>query len=263
MLPALWLPHVDTRPSARARLVCCAHAGGGAAPFLRWHTWMPDGITVCPTRRPGRESAFNEPLLRDVPTIAAETVRALQTLPELPCVLLGHSLGAVVAFEVARLLQSAGQPPLMLIASGRAAPQRASAAPPLADLPADRFVEELDLRYGGIPRELKQEPELLEMLLPILRADLAAAESYRFIPGERLRCPILVAHGRADQAVDPRGLPLWAELTDAGHEIVEFAGDHFFPYDPASGFLALLRQRLARLVSASARTSDGHEAVSR
>lgn len=247
MNPSLWLPHVDKRPALRLRLYCCAHAGGGAAPFLRWPAAMPDGVAVCPIRRPGRESAHAEPLLRDVRAIAAGSFRALATLPDLPSVLFGHSLGALVAFELARLLQSVGKTPRLLVVAAKPAPQLVSDAPPLAGLPDERFLHEVDARYGGIPRELKDVPELLAMMLPILRADLAASEGYRFTPGPPLRCPILVCHGRDDRAVDHARLASWSELTEHDTERHEFPGGHFFVHDPGSGFLTLLRARLAEL----------------
>jgi medium-chain acyl-[acyl-carrier-protein] hydrolase len=205
-------------------------------------------VTVCPIRRPGRESAHAEPLLRDVPAIVAGSLRALATVPDLPCVLFGHSLGALVAFELARELQSAGKTPRLLVVAAKPAPQSPTSDPPLAELPDARFLREVDARYGGIPRELKDVPELLAMLLPVIRADITASEGYRHAPGPRLRCPIVVYHGRDDRTVDPANLASWAELTEAGCETHVLPGDHFFPHDPASGFSALLRARLAALV---------------
>lgn len=246
MDPSLWLPNADTRDPARLRLLCFAHAGGGAAPFFRWGAALPE-VAVCPVRRPGRESAHAQPALRDVPAIVAGAMRAIQTLPPSPTALYGHSLGALIAFEVARAMQAAGASPKLLVVSGKPAPQLPPRLPDLAHLPHDRFLRELDELYGGIPQEIKAVPELLEMMLPVIRADMTASEGHRHQPGPRLQCPLVVCHGAEDRAVDPTALQSWGELTEGTFEVLTFPGGHFFPYDAGSGFLATLRSRLARV----------------
>jgi len=243
--PSLWLPSVDNRPSVRLRLLCFAHAGGGAAPFFRWGAAMPAGVAVCPVRRPARETAHAEPPLRDVRSIVAGTMRALQSLPPRPTALFGHSVGGLVAYEVARAMQAAGATPELLVVSARPAPQLPASLPPLAHLPDDQFIRELDSLYGGIPRELLAAPELLALMLPALRADLTASEAYRHTPGPRLRCPLFACHGLSDRAVDPGRVAPWGELTDCEFSARGFPGGHFYVYEPGSGFLAALHGLLA------------------
>lgn len=249
MDPSPWLPSVDTRPSMRLRLLCFAHAGAGATPFLRWGAAMPEDVAVCPVRRPGREGAYAEPALRDTRAIVDATMRALRALPPCPTALLGHSFGGVLAYEVARAMEAAGDAPELLIVSATPAPQIVRSLPRLADLPDERFVREVDARYGGIPDEVKAAPELLELLLPPLRADMAAYEAHRHEPGPPLRCPILAFRGRDDRTVDPQSLARWRELTDRAFEARELPGGHFFAYDRASGFLAAVRARLTRVAA--------------
>lgn len=244
MTPSQWLARVDFRPGVALRLVCFPHAGAGAAPFMRWLPQMPEHVALCPIRAPGRELVWREPLLRDVPSLADGAFAALATLPPKPTVLLGHSLGAAVAFEVARRMEAAGSPPELLIVSAKPPVHLPSRKPLLSGLPDARFVDAVDETYGGIPPEVRAEPELLAMVLPILRADLSASESYRPVPEPRLRCPIRVCYGVDDRAVDPAQLPAWGELTQGALDIESFAGGHFYLFD-SEPFMRGLRAALA------------------
>ncbi len=237
----LWLPFRNQRPKATLRLLCLAHAGGGAAPFVSWNRWLPEAVALCPIRRPGREAAHGQPALTDVPSLVSGMLSALQALPARPTVLLGHSFGALLAFELARRLEAIAQPPRLLIVSGRHAPSEPALGSPLSGLPDPQFIAELDARYGGIPQELKAEPELLAMLLPIIRADLAASEAYRYQPQPRLRCPLFVANGRGDRAVSAAAAQRWRDATSGDCTFEEFRGEHFFLFDPSSGFSDRLR----------------------
>lgn len=244
-----WLANVDLQPSVRVRLLCFAHAGGGATPFFRWGSMMPEGVSVCPVRRPGRESTHAEPLLRDIGALAAGTLQAMERLPPRPTVLFGHSVGGLLAYEVARRMQAMGAAPALLIVSAKPPPQVPATRADLGHLGDAQFLDAVDRIYGGIPKELKAAPELLQMLLPIIRADIVASEAYRHTAGPRLRCPIVVCFGADDRAVDPAGLSAWGELTEGGLEVRGFPGGHFFVYEPGSGFLAAVRELLAPLAA--------------
>lgn len=240
---ATWLSKCETSPPSRLRLVCLSHAGGGAASFLRWNRLLPAGVALCPIRRPGRESAYSEPFLRDVDSLTRGTLAALDSLPPLPVAILGHSFGALLAYELAKALAARGTPAELLVVSGRQAPNVPADGPKLAALPEARFIAELDARYGGIPREIREEPELLAMMLPIIRADLTASEAYRYVEAPKLHCPIVVCNGTADRAVSRERVLPWAEHTDGNCEFLEFPGGHFFLFEP-SGFIEALRERL-------------------
>lgn len=247
MKPSLWLPRIDFRPSIALRLVCFAHAGGGAAPFMRWGRALPDRVAVCPVRRPGRESARSAPLLRDVPTIADGAFAALSTLPAKPTILLGHSLGAAVAYEVARRMEAAGRPPELLMVSAKKPVHLVQRDTPLGGLPDAQFVDAVDARYGGIPQVLRDEPELLALMLPALRADLIASETFRAVVEPRLSCPIQVCYGQDDRAVVADEMGRWGELTTGEATVDVYPGGHFYLFDDGA-FLRRLGDALRRRV---------------
>ncbi|MCA9684261.1 MAG: thioesterase [Myxococcales bacterium] len=238
--PQRWLsPRPVEGLRTRLRLVCSAHAGGGPQVFAGWASALPQTVSLCPLRRPDHGDPGS-----DVHILAHQALEALLTLSPRPMVLYGHSLGAVIAFELARLLDGRGMTPRLLIVSGREAPQSPRLLPPIATLPDERFIAALDERYGGIPTELRDSPDLLIRLLPALRADLAASERYGLRPGPRLRCPLLACHGRFDASVDSEGVDGWAVHTAAGFERHDFPGAHFFPVDPRVAFARWLASRL-------------------
>ena len=142
-----------------------------------------------------------------------------------------HSFGAAIAFEVARRMEAIGQGPLLLIVSGKPPVHLPPSTPRLAHLPDAHFIEALQETYGGIPREVRSEPELLALLLPSIRADLHASESHRPSPSPRLRCPILVCYGREDGALIPEQMPQWQALTEGAIELEPHPGGHFYLFE--------------------------------
>jgi medium-chain acyl-[acyl-carrier-protein] hydrolase len=159
----------------------------------------------------------------------------------------GHSMGALVAFELARRLRALGGPtPLALLVAGMGAPHCPPSRPPARHLPDDEFIVAVD-RYGGLPAAVLESDELLELVLPALRADFEAAETYRYVPGEPLDVPIVAAAGVEDAFVPDGTLEAWADHTSVGCEARRMPGGHFFLHErpELAEFLAGRLQMLA------------------
>ena len=177
--PRFIVPRPVAKP--RVRLYCLPYAGGSASAYHAWARALPDDVELSGVQLPGRSLRIHEPPLRRLP----ELLRAL--LPRLerqdaPYVLFGHSMGALVAFELARGLRHLGAPPPAgLIVSGSRAPERRGASHDLHRLPDEDFLRELR-RFEGLPEEVLRDPELLALTLPALRADFEMIETWQSEP---------------------------------------------------------------------------------
>ncbi len=244
-----WLFLPNPNPQAALRLFCFPYAGAGATVFRRWSAGLPANVEVCALRLPGREGRLREPafdrLAPLVDALAAELLPALDR----PFAFFGHSMGALVAFELARRLRRDGRPgPRRLFVSGRIAPhcQRDRSC---HALPEPQFREELR-RLGGTPREVLEHPELMRVLLPILRADFAVCETYAHEPDEPLGCPITAFGGLDDEMTRREQLEGWAAHTRAGFRLRMLAGNHFFLHSAEARLLQMLADELNSLAAA-------------
>jgi len=213
---------------APRQLFCFAHAGGGPSFFRPWRAPLAPEIAVRRVLLPGREWRLEEQPFRHITELIGPLCAALEPYLDQPYALFGHSMGAVVAYEVARRFTGSSRAaPVCLIVSGRRGPGLGSGRQRLSDLPDDQFVAEVS-RLNGIPPEVLSEPELLSMVLPALRADYELAETYQPLPGGRLDCPVVAYLSTADPEVDHAGVLRWGEVTTGEFAIRVFRGDHFY-----------------------------------
>jgi medium-chain acyl-[acyl-carrier-protein] hydrolase len=227
-----WIPLRKPDPKTQLRLFCFPYAGAGALIFRKWSDALPRDIEVCPIQLPGRGTRLIEPPFTRLPCLVEALARALDPLLDKPFAFFGHSLGALIAFELARQIRRQyGVHPVRLFASAGRAPQIPHRAAPINTLPDGEFLAELR-RLNGTPRELLDHEELMEVMLPILRADFALYETYLYSSEPPLNCPISAFGGLQDRRVSASDLEAWRSQTSAPFSLRMFPGDHFFLKEP-------------------------------
>ena len=243
-----WFLSPKPNPTARLRLFCFPYAGGGAQAFGRWVKHLPSDVEVCLAQPPGRGARMREaPYTKLLPLVEA-AARALAPLTDKPFALFGHSMGALVAFELARLLErERSRGPVQLFASGCRAPQTPSTDRQTFDWPEAEFVEDLR-RLNGTPQEVLESAELMHLLMPLLRADFEVVQTYRYAAGPPLKCPITLFAGEQDTEVRREHLDGWREQTTDAVTFRLFPGDHFFIHSSEPLVLRALRQGLEQLL---------------
>lgn len=213
--------------TARCWFLCFPHAGAGAAAYLGWSRLLPRGVSLRVAQMPGREARFREPAYRDVRALARALRPSVEALAGQPVVLFGHSLGALVAFEVAREMRRAGlPPPAHLYVSGRQAPHVGLRGRATWNLDDDALVAALR-ELGGTPETVLGDPELFSLLAHVLRADLEMNERYEYPPEEPLATPITAFAAASDPRAEPGEVAAWAQHTTGRFAFVQVDGDHF------------------------------------
>lgn len=222
-----WIIRNASAPDSAIRLFCFPYAGGGASVFRQWQSNFPDWIEICPVQLPGRENRISEPLITNLDKLADVASAELAPYFDLPFAFYGHSIGARIAFEVTRnLRRKSGIRPCCLIVSGSRAPHIPEPNP-LHHLPDNEFINELR-RFSGTPEAVLQSKELMEMFLPILRADFSVDETYVYSEDIALDCPVFVFGGTEDVEAKTEELEAWADHTSEEFSLEMIRGDHFF-----------------------------------
>lgn len=234
-----WLRCKQPRPQARFRLVCLPHAGGSAPFFAEWYRELPETIEVHAVAYPGRTDRYPEPLIEDAGQMAEGIAGAVESLRDKPIVLFGHSMGALIAYETARLVPDIAH----LFVSGANAPHAPSGAPKLLDEDDAVLVRNL-AELGGADTWVLEDEELRELLLPIVRADLRLAEWYEDRHTGALRCPVTACIGESDTRTDSVGAGKWAELTAGAFELRGYPGGHFYLEEQRTRLLSELAASL-------------------
>jgi medium-chain acyl-[acyl-carrier-protein] hydrolase len=213
-----------------ARLICVPYAGGGAAAFRAWGSEPCSAdVDVQVAQFPGRESRISEAPLARIDAMVDHLLPVVAAQADLPYALYGHSMGALVAYELARALCEHVPRPVHLFVSATCPPrQRDNGLPKLHGLPDDEFLFELNRRYGGIPAAVLEQRDLMQLLMPMLRADVTALEMYEPGPCPPLDCPITALAGTRDARASATEMAAWRSETSAAFRLRVFDGGHFF-----------------------------------
>ncbi|MFF4735079.1 thioesterase II family protein [Streptomyces sp. NPDC001262] len=241
---AAWFRTFAPRPAAETRLFCFPHAGGAASAFRGWAAGLPASVEVTAVQYPGRQDRYDEDPAPDMATLVADITEAIVPLVDRPVAFFGHSMGATVAYEVARALPRELRPALVrFFASARRAPDACRPLDPgfRGDDGIVRYIRAL----GGSGAALLADPELLEVALPALRGDFGLIETYRHVPGAPLICPVTAVVGADDSHNAPADVQRWARYTTSAFELRVLPGGHFYTETATEELLGLLAGRLA------------------
>jgi surfactin synthase thioesterase subunit len=226
-LSAGWFRIFNPRPAAQVRLVCFPYAGSSASLFRGWVDLLPDSIELAAVQYPGRQDRYNVAPISDMSALADGIATAVGELLDRPVVFFGHSLGATVAFEVARRLYPRFPSPLSrLFVSARKAP--ADCRPSGFDFHGDKGMKTYMRRLGGAAGRVVDDDELWQLAMPVLRNDLLMSEGYRYLNGARLASPITAIAAELDVTCTLTDMRRWADYTIGSFDAQVMPGDHFY-----------------------------------
>lgn len=233
------------------KMFCFPYAGGTALVFKKWGDYLPSAVQVIPVELPGRGPRLQEPPFVGMPALIDELSEAIGQLLDKPFVFFGHSMGAVIAFEMARALRRRYScEPQSLFVAGRRAPQVPNSDPFTYHLPKDEFIKEL-IELDGTPKEVIENEELMEMMIPMLRADFQLVQTYEYAVAPPLRCPITAYGGLQDSHVPRDVLSPWKEMTTSKFALHMLTGDHFFIRSSQDQLLRSLARELRQVIFSS------------
>jgi medium-chain acyl-[acyl-carrier-protein] hydrolase len=249
---------VCRRPSskARVRLFCFPYAGGGASIFARWPQYLPEEIELNAMQLPGHEDRIADSPYTDLGSLLSEVTRNLQPLLDKPFALLGHSMGALICYELARKIRrDFRQQPARLFLSGLRALQIPNPDTPLHSLGTAEFLQQLQARYG-MPSSILCQSELLDLFVPLLQADFQLCETYAYTPEPPFDCPMSVFGGLEDCRVSRGDLAAWKSHTTGSLRLRMLEGNHYFFEHLWVEMARAVAQDLAEYVPAPTQSAD-------
>jgi surfactin synthase thioesterase subunit len=238
-----WLRRYRAAPAAGTRLICFPHAGGSASYFVRVSRQLPTEIDVLAVQYPGRQDRHHEPCVEDIGSLADHILPELLPLADRPLALFGHSMGAAVAFETARRLEEHGAEPKVLFASSRPSP--ATVVGGRLHRSGDQAIIAEMRRLNATDADVLDDPSFLELVLPVLRSDYKAVETYRCHPPHAaVACPVVALIGDDDPQAPREECLRWREHTRGRFDLHVFEGGHFYLDDHAEAVLHIVTERL-------------------
>ncbi len=223
-----WFSLLPACDKSAIRLYCLPYAGTSHAVFQHWQPLYEERLELALVKYPGRGARYLDPLPDSISVLVDELARTIAQEGDKPFALFGHSMGSLIAFELAhRLRESHALNPTAIYVSGGTAPSLRHLKAQLHHLSEADFATEI-LGMNGIPEEIANSPDLMAIFLPILRRDFALCERYRYRERPPLSCPITVFGGRSDPNTNERQLTGWKQETSGPFTLEWLEGDHFF-----------------------------------
>ena len=246
-----WIVRYRQNAQAPLRLFCFSYAGGGASVFRSWADILPSGVEVCCIQLPGHEYRLGEPAYTRLAPLVQALTEAIHPYLDRPFAFFGHSMGALVSFELARQIRRTyAQHPVRLCLAAFRAPQLPNPNIKIYHLPSEVF--KVVLRADGIPERILQNEELMQAMLPTLRADFELCDTYRYAEEPPLECPFSIFGGLEDIRVGVDDLEAWRIHSSAVSKLSMLPGSHFFLHSAQDLLLAAIAQDLALQPNASA-----------
>lgn len=242
-LSSRWFLCGTPQATAPIRLFCFPYAGGGASVYRGWGKDLP-GVEVIAVQPPGREDRYGEQAYTDLRRLTAELGREIEPWLDRPAVFFGHSMGGSIAYQLATELQSRGRAPQLLMLSARPAPHVPLERKPIHELSDEGFVTELK-KLAGTPEAVLENRELMDFLLPTLRADFQLCDTYVCDRQVQLEMPLVLFGGIDDATARREKIEEWRGYTRAPVTVQMFPGNHFFLQTDRAAVLAAIRQALA------------------
>jgi medium-chain acyl-[acyl-carrier-protein] hydrolase len=246
-----WLICPQPNSQARLRLFCFPYAGGGTVIYRPWAAGLPETIELWCVRLPGRESFRMSPPFARVGALVEALTPAILPYLDAPFAFFGHSMGGLISFELIHTLRRAHAPaPVRFFVSAHHAPQLPDRTPPLHHLPDAELLTQLR-RLNGTPEAVLQDRELMQLFLPVLRADFAVCETYTYTPRTPLTCPISAFGGSQDPRVSHDEMAAWRAQTHSAFIHRTLPGDHFFLHSAQTQLLQAIVQDLTHDLNAT------------
>ncbi len=245
--PSLWVRRFGERRHHHTMIIGIPFAGGGASLYARWASLAPPWLGVAAIQLPGRECRLAEPAMTSVTEIVEPIVDALTSLSTHQIALYGHSMGALIAYEVTRRLCAEGRPPAHLFLAARRSAQLPRQLEDIHTLDEVAFVEAWNRIYDPLPREIVAEPQLRSLFVPPLRADMAVVETYGWRPGSQVTCPTTGIYASNDPHATREDVAAWRHLVEGTFDVQRVEGEHLFVKNNPSLVVDIIARRLATL----------------
>lgn len=243
-----WFVRLNNELDVKMRLICFPYAGGGIATYQPWKTQLPENVELIAMHPPARGMRITEPPIKNMDELVTSLLPEFKALTDKPYILLGHSLGSRVAFEVVKsVAKKQWSMPSLLVASGSRAPHIPMDRPLTQHLSDEDFVNTLR-ELNGTPKEILDNQALMDIFLPMLRADFTMSENYLADESIVLPCNIKVLGGRQDRDVSEVQLKAWQKFSRSHVPVTLFDGDHFFIENCREKVLLELRITLEKLL---------------